>query len=210
MPTERFKRLPAVKRAKIRAAALKEFSRVPYDKVPINQIILNAGISRGSFYTYFEDKRDVVMYLMEDIGAKIKACCEEALMKEHGDYFAMVLDIFDFLISQSRETQEMVGLANNIFSYQENMELMGFCELKKTLSNVEENEILNWTFDKVDKSRLRTKTREGFATLSRMCALMMVASLKIFYDDPEKLDEIREDLIRGLEIVKYGALVPET
>ena len=54
MPTERFWRLPEAKRQMIREAALQEFARVPYEKVSINQIIHNADISRGSFYTYPE------------------------------------------------------------------------------------------------------------------------------------------------------------
>ncbi|MCC8060013.1 MAG: TetR family transcriptional regulator [Clostridiales bacterium] len=210
MPTERFKRLPAGKRAKIRAAAMKEFSRVPYDKVSINQIILNAGISRGSFYTYFEDKRDMVQYLMLDIGAKIRVSCDEALTREAGDYFKMMLDIFDFLISESRETQEIIGLAHNIFSYQDNMEMMGYREFQKPFGCTQENEMLSWTFDKVDKNRLCTKTVEEFVTLGGMSALLLVACLKMFYDNPEKLDEIRKYYIKGLELLKYGALVPET
>lgn len=210
MPTERFKRLPAVKRAKIRAAALREFSRVPYDKVSINQIILNAKISRGSFYTYFEDKRDVVQYLAEDIWAKIRDYCDEALYIEKGDYFKMMMDVFDFLIGQSRETQEMIGLAYNIFSYQDNMEIIGFPGLEKPFCGTQDNEALTWMYGKLDKSRLRTKTIEEFTILGGMSALLMIASMKMFYDNPEKLDDIRENYIKGLELLKYGAQIPET
>ena len=60
MPTERFYRLPEAKKQVIRQAAIKEFARVPFEKASINQIIQNADISRGSFYTYFEDKQDLV------------------------------------------------------------------------------------------------------------------------------------------------------
>ncbi|MCD8225059.1 MAG: TetR family transcriptional regulator [Clostridiales bacterium] len=210
MPTERFKRLPTRKRAKIRAAALKEFSRVSYDKVSINQIILNAGISRGSFYTYFEDKRDVVQYLLEDIGDKIKVYCDEALFREKGDYFKIMVGIFDFLIGQARETREMIGLAHNVFSYQENMELMGFHGLKTPFDSAEDNGMLTWMFDKIDKSQLRSKTIDEFVTLAGMSAILMVTCLKTFYDNPEKLEDVRENYIKGLELLKYGALVPET
>ena len=69
MPTERFYRLPEGKRQAIREAALKEFARVPFEKASINQIIRNADISRGSFYTYFVDKQDVVEFVYK-IGVK--------------------------------------------------------------------------------------------------------------------------------------------
>ena len=41
--------------------------RVPYEKVSINQIIHNADISRGSFYTYFVDKKDLLEYILSDV-----------------------------------------------------------------------------------------------------------------------------------------------
>ena len=66
MPTERFYRLPEEKKRIIRDAAFKEFARVPIDKVSINQIIKEADISRGSFYTYFEDKWDLLGYIFEE------------------------------------------------------------------------------------------------------------------------------------------------
>ena len=42
MPTERFYRLPEEKKRSICSAAVKEFARVPLDKVSINQIIKEA------------------------------------------------------------------------------------------------------------------------------------------------------------------------
>ena len=79
MPTERFYRLPEAKKQVIRQAAIKEFARVPFEKASINQIIQNADISRGSFYTYFEDKQDVVRYIFEDNARQMQECCEREL-----------------------------------------------------------------------------------------------------------------------------------
>ena len=79
MPTERFNRLPEAKRQAIREAALKEFARVPFDKASINQIIRNADISRGSFYTYFVDKQDVVEFLLKDTFEKMEDICKKEL-----------------------------------------------------------------------------------------------------------------------------------
>ena len=56
MPTERFLRLPKEKIEAIRIAAAKEFIRVPLEEASINRIVHDSNISRGSFYTYFEDK----------------------------------------------------------------------------------------------------------------------------------------------------------
>lgn len=72
MPTERFFRLPHEKQGAIMEAAIQEFSRVPLESVSINKIIRGADISRGSFYTYFEDKQDLFCYLVEQLVAGLK------------------------------------------------------------------------------------------------------------------------------------------
>ena len=66
MATERFFKLPAEKQKRILDAAREEFARVPFEEVSINQIIKNAGISRGSFYTYFEDKEDLIDFIFQE------------------------------------------------------------------------------------------------------------------------------------------------
>ncbi|ETP70922.1 transcriptional regulator, partial [Lachnospiraceae bacterium JC7] len=66
MATERFEKLSEDKKKRILLAAREEFARVPYEEASINQIIKNAGISRGSFYTYFEDKNDLLQYVFSE------------------------------------------------------------------------------------------------------------------------------------------------
>ena len=65
MPSERFLRLPEEKRGLICRIAMDEFIHVPLEKVSINRIIQKAGISRGSFYTYFEDKRELLVWVLK-------------------------------------------------------------------------------------------------------------------------------------------------
>ena len=64
MPKEAFFKLKLKKREKIILAARAEFSKYKYDDVSINDIVKGAGISRGSFYLYFEDKWDVYSHLL--------------------------------------------------------------------------------------------------------------------------------------------------
>jgi len=128
MPTERFYRLPEAKKQVIRQAAIKEFARVPFEKASINQIIQNADISRGSFYTYFEDKQDVVRYIFEDNARQMQECCERELDKNDGNLFDMLEWLFEFTIRKLEESKEMVQLVRNVCSYQENTRAMGFTD----------------------------------------------------------------------------------
>lgn len=85
MPSERFFKLNQEKRDRILEAAVGEFSRVPYEEVSVNQIIKNAEISRGSFYTYFEDKKDILCYIFQDEGEKMISAVRESILKNGGD-----------------------------------------------------------------------------------------------------------------------------
>jgi AcrR family transcriptional regulator len=63
-----FLNLPEEKRKTITNAAIDEFAEYGFEASSINRIVANSGISKGSFYQYFEDKMDVFKYLMDVIG----------------------------------------------------------------------------------------------------------------------------------------------
>jgi TetR/AcrR family transcriptional regulator len=68
MPKETFFNLSEEKKQKIFDAAVFEFSKRRFSEASINQIIKNAGISRGSFYQYFENKEDIYLHMLTVIG----------------------------------------------------------------------------------------------------------------------------------------------
>ena len=77
-------KLKEEKKQAILEAAVHEFSRVPYSSASINQIIKEADISRGSFYTYFEDKDDLMRYMLRGF----RDNCQERIfrtLKEQGE-----------------------------------------------------------------------------------------------------------------------------
>ena len=67
MPTATFFRLPEEKRERLIEACWSELTRVRFNEVSINRIIAAAHIPRGSFYQYFEDKEELIRYLLEDM-----------------------------------------------------------------------------------------------------------------------------------------------
>jgi AcrR family transcriptional regulator len=67
MPKQTFLNLPEEKRQSVVNAAIDEFANYGFEASSINRIVANSGISKGSFYQYFEDKMDVFKYLMDVI-----------------------------------------------------------------------------------------------------------------------------------------------
>ncbi|MFH1446805.1 MAG: TetR/AcrR family transcriptional regulator [Chloroflexota bacterium] len=64
MPTETFFNLTEEKRSRIIDVAIDEFAEKPYLSISIAEIVRRAVISRGSFYQYFENKKDLYLHLL--------------------------------------------------------------------------------------------------------------------------------------------------
>ena len=64
MPKPTFHNLPEKKRNTIIDAAIEEFADYGLENASTNRIVEKSGISKGSFYQYFEDKQDVFDYLL--------------------------------------------------------------------------------------------------------------------------------------------------
>ncbi len=101
MPKSTFYRLPEEKRHKILAAAQNEFLNVSYREVSINRIIKDAGIPRGSFYQYFEDKRDLFLYIMQVHKEELFDMVSEQLKEQGGDLFECVESIMNRFIEHA-------------------------------------------------------------------------------------------------------------
>ncbi len=63
MPKQTFLNLPEEKRARIVDVALTEFAEKGYTGASITGIVAAAGIAKGSFYQYFEDKDDLYAHI---------------------------------------------------------------------------------------------------------------------------------------------------
>ena len=95
MCKETFLRLPEEKRARIIDAAWDEFTMVPFAKASINRIIRGAGIPRGSFYQYFEDKGDLFRYLMTRVHDEMTGQFRKLLRESDGNLFGAALTSYD-------------------------------------------------------------------------------------------------------------------
>jgi AcrR family transcriptional regulator len=95
MPKQTFFNLPDSKQQRIIKAATEEFATHPYLKTSINRIIEKADISKGSFYQYFNNKKDLYKYIIEQASEeKIKFLNNR--MKDYQDYnfFKMLRKLF--------------------------------------------------------------------------------------------------------------------
>ena len=82
MPKQTFFNLPDEKRGMIEQAALDEFAEYGFDNSNMNRIVAGSKIAKGSFYQYFEDKKDVYFHLI-DVIVKQKMSALEPLLSSY-------------------------------------------------------------------------------------------------------------------------------
>ena len=85
MPRSTFCRLAPEKQERLLEAATREFSRRSFAEASINQIIKDAGIPRGSFYMYFDDKEDLFCYVMSGYVDQLLMVVRESVLRAGGD-----------------------------------------------------------------------------------------------------------------------------
>lgn len=204
MPTDRFYRLAETKKQAIRDAAIKEFASVAYEKVSINKIIQNANISRGSFYTYFEDKQDVLNFIFEDVHDQCNQFFKDTLQQNRGDYFDTMEKFFDYCL-EIFENTKLLELAKNVFLFYRGSEIFFYTEPwdEKRSAAFEHIKQL------IDMEKMRITKTEEFQELISLSMANLAIALKDFYWGECDRTDLYSRYRNGLELLKYGALSAE-
>lgn len=66
MPRQRFLNLTPAARRELLGVATKHFARHGFERASLNEILAEAGISKGAYYYYFDDKDDLFATALED------------------------------------------------------------------------------------------------------------------------------------------------
>ena len=194
MPSERFLRLPEEKRELICQIAMDEFIHVPLEKVSINRIIQKAGISRGSFYTYFEDKRELLVWVLKTTRKQWIGKCIECLENYHGN----IWDSAEYLLRMTLEfcqNNNLVQLHQNLMRYPDFT--MGPPDDEK-----KEQELL---YGCVDLTDFREKTKPYFKMVMNQVMLLIIFAVAAFYRKEQTEDEIVKEFKNQLTMLRYGA-----
>ena len=199
-----FYNLPYEKRKRITDAVIKEFMERPNEKVSINRIIKTAEISRGSFYQYFEDKKDldlieiITKTMFEESSNKAK----EILKLSCGDLFVMYIKMFDYFGDYSSQKQTMKIMRNIVDSFKANDDLVS--EYLKNRFNIalSNNEI----YLIVDRQNLKFQDNESVKCLIEILTQVLKNAIFDVFVAGSDREEVRERLIKKIDIIKQGAV----
>lgn len=198
MPTENFYKLDSSKRQKIVDAMKKEFSRVPFHEASVNRIVEEAGISKGSFWVYFESKEEAIEYLIETHLTKERKKSKEIFLKNNGDLFKSYIDFFDYLAKckiNRTEKDLMANIFQNLITNQEK------CLHKEPADNLIQD-IKNI----VNTSNLDLIEDDDLVGLMKILNYVMRINLLDAMAKKVTLEQARSRFVRQVEILKNGIL----
>ena len=122
LPKQTFLNLPMDKQQTLIDSAMKEFSRVPLYEASISNIIKHAGIARGSFYQYFEDKDDIFFYILNDYAKRNNERFIDAMKENEGDLFATCINMFQSMLTDFQNQEHRVFFRNAFLNMNHKME----------------------------------------------------------------------------------------
>ena len=198
MPSSTFLNLPAEKQEKLLEAATREFSHKPFNEASINQIIKEAGIPRGSFYMYFQDKEDLFLYLIKGYMDQLLMLLEEFLLQNGGDIFRALLDLYDYIQTKvDRQCLGEVGAMFGIIRCNSGMQKNGLLEM------LDADMILQRLGDAVNPDLLDLRQDRDLGDI--LGALLVVAAPMIYTGLQAGGDPATRDRLENiLDIFKRG------
>lgn len=193
MPTETFFNLPEKKRKRIVDSALDEFSNHFYHKVSVNRIVELAGISKGSFYQYFDDKKDLYKYIIGNLGQKKMKYLNQILgNKDEYDFFEILEKLYEVGIKFAKDHPRFDKIGYKLYT---NTDSEIFDEITK---NNKEKSIS--FFEDLLKKGIKEGEVDEKIDLNLTAHIMTNTSIslgKLFYRDG-KIDEEDMELVKKM------------
>lgn len=116
MPKPTFLNLPKNKRDKFLSVALEEFALNDYDHASITRIVKVLAIAKGSVYQYFENKKDLYFYLLEQATKRRQEYVKPLLKNPPKDFYDLIAQLFKETIKFDIENplySRLLSNANN-------------------------------------------------------------------------------------------------
>ncbi|WP_225047551.1 TetR/AcrR family transcriptional regulator [Lacticaseibacillus kribbianus] len=210
MPKPTFFRLADEKRMRLIKAAYAEFARAPFADASISNIIKDAGIPRGSFYQYFDDKADVFFYLLERMRQNTEQMMRQTVIDQHGDFFAAMAEMFDRLIDTIVQGPHADFYAN-VFMY---MDFHSVSKLSPGPKKPPHGQLTQFLVENIDRTPLRVDSDDDLRMLIRQVMGLFMQTIGHYYNhraagEVLPIGEVKSRLAQLLNWIQYGVVAPK-
>lgn len=200
MIKQTFYNLPQEKREKIVDVTKKEFLKGKKQKITINNVIKEAGISRGSFYQYFDDKLDLVEIVVDDMLNKITHYMEKELINNNGDMFHLFINIFDLATKSSNN--DIQNIKNLDLDTNQNRQLITEYMQYRQQKTHPFTKILNY----INTTNFQDDSQENLECVFIMLTNTLKDSIMMISKGLKTIPEERMILMKKINIIKNGVL----
>lgn len=202
MPKDTYFNLPEAKQKRIFDAAIDEIISVPISEVSINRIVQKSGISRGSFYQYFDDKQDVILFVLSDGIRFIKSEIANCIERSNGDIFDAAIAILEGVFSLGKKDVYRMTLRNILVeSSTRECSYRFLLQLQLDILAILEN--------KLDKQKLNLQDELQVSHLVKIVYVLLKEAAISYLYEGEDIDLHREEFSSQLNMIKEGVLRKE-
>lgn len=195
-----FYNLPAEKREKIIEVTRKEFRKGNKKKITINSVIKNAGISRGSFYQYFDDKLDLVELMTSDMVDRMVSFIKDELILNGGDVFEIPIKIFDVMTSDDKGYGDLMVMTDR--NNQNSGLITEYMQYR-----FHEYDFVGTLAPYVDHSNLNLKNEENFKYIIFMMEDAIKSAISSVTQNPKNKNKERDILYKKVMLLKKAVRV---
>lgn len=196
MPKSTFYNLNEEKKEKIKKAIKNEFSKNPFSKASISNIIEEAQIPRGSFYQYFDDKEDALKYILDEVAQKERKKIIDILNRNSGDIFKTSIESFDYIVNKNISEKEIQFLKNIVQEIKEEN-----IDFQLPIRNNFKSNVENWN---INTENLNIKTEEDLKYILRILFIVTKTQIMDVILKRISKEKARENLIKQIQILKEG------
>ena len=196
MPKSTFYNLNKDKKEKIKKAIRNEFSRNPFSKASISNIIEEAQIPRGSFYQYFDDKEDALKYILDEVAQKERKKIIDILNRNSGDIFKTSIESFDYIVNKNISEKEIQFLKNIVQEIKEEN-----IDFQLPIRNNFKSNVENWN---INTESLNIKSEEDLKYILRILFIVTKTQIMDVILKRISKEKARENLIKQIQILKEG------
>lgn len=202
MPTETFYKLDELKRQKIIASMKKEFGKTSFDEASINKIVQDAGISKGSFFTYFESKEEAIDYLITLKMEKEIEIFINSLKRNSGDLKKVFMELFEDMKKDPCEEERklMANIFKNLIGDKHKFMKM---HKEKFKNSTFKNELIE-TFKYVDKTKYELETEQNYLIVVNMLVNVLRSNLMEIFTNKTPIEKAEEQFNYELNIIMKG------
>lgn len=195
-----FYNLPADKQERIIEVTKKEFLKGSKKKITINTVIEKAGISRGSFYQYFDDKLDLVELVTDSMINKIIEFIQNELSLNGGDIFRLPVRIFNLMTEERDKLNTIRALSPE--ANQNSSLISDYMQYR-----YQENNYIQKIFGFVETSNFSNPEPENIQCVITLLFDVIKSAILHATKNPRDIDNARIILQKKVSIIKAGTVV---